>query len=78
MGKRTITFRLDEEKKKALDAISESLDRDRSWVLGEAVDRYLEAHRWQVEHINEGLRQADTGRFAKPSEVRKAFAKWRK
>jgi RHH-type transcriptional regulator, rel operon repressor / antitoxin RelB len=78
MGKRTITFRLDDEKKKALDAISESLDRDRSWVLGEAVDRYLEAHRRQMEHIREGVRQADARQFAKPSEVRKAFAKWRK
>jgi len=78
MGKHTVTFRLDEEKKKALDSISEALDRDRSWVLGEAVDRYIEAHRWQVEHIKEGLRQADAGRFAKPSEVQKAFAKWRK
>lgn len=78
MGKRTLTFNLDEERKKALDTLSVSLDPDRSEVLGKAVDRYLEAHRRQVEHIKEGLRQADAGRFANPFEVRKAFAKWRK
>ena len=78
MDKHTITFRLEADKKKALDAIASGLDRDRSWVLGEAVDSYLETHRWQIEHIQEGLKQADAGIFAKENDVEKAFAKWRK
>ena len=78
MGKQTITFRLDAEKKKALDIIAGAFDRNRSWALGEAVDSYLETHRWQVDHIKEGLRQAEAGHFAKPADVEKAFAKWRR
>lgn len=35
-------------------------------------------HRWQAAHIEEGLRQADAGRFAKPSAVSSALARWRK
>ncbi len=78
MPRQTITFRLDSDKKKALDAIAVGLDRDRSYVLNEAIRSYLEIYRWQVEHIKEGLRQADAGHFASESRVSEAFAKWRK
>ena len=78
MSKDTVTFRVDSDKKDALDAIAAGLDRDRSYVLNEAIDAYLETHRWQIEHIREGVRQADAGEFASAEEVAAAFAKWRK
>lgn len=77
MGKTTITFRLDSDKREALDAIAAVADRDRSYVLTEAIDTYLDIHRWQIEHIKEGLSQAKAGRFASEREVRKALARWR-
>jgi predicted transcriptional regulator len=69
---------MDAQKRKALDAIAVGIDRDRSYVLNEAINNYLEVHQWQVAHIKEGLRQADAGKFAKDSEVSAAFARWRK
>ncbi|MBZ5515115.1 MAG: CopG family transcriptional regulator [Acidobacteriia bacterium] len=78
MGKATITFRLDTDKREALDAIADVTDRDRSHVLNEAIDAYLDAHRWQIEHIKKGLRQAQAGRFASDKEVAGAFARWRR
>ena len=78
MGRTTITVRLDSEKREALDAIAEVADRDRSYILNEAIDAYLDTHRWQVEHIRKGLRQARAGRFASEKEVRKALARWRR
>lgn len=78
MSIQTITFRLDAQMKKALDAIAASIDRDRSYVLKQAVSNYLEIHRWQVAHIKEGLRQAEAGDFANDSEVSSAFARLRK
>lgn len=78
MNKQTITFRVDAQKRKALDAIAAGIDRDRSYVLNEAISNYLEVHQWQVAHIKEGLRQAAAGEFAKNSEVAAAFARWRK
>lgn len=78
MNKRTITFRVDAQKRKALDAIATGIDRDRSYVLNEAINNYLEVHQWQTAHIKEGLRQADAGKFAKASEVSAAFSRWRK
>ena len=61
MDKTTVTFRIDSNMKDALDAIAEGMDRDRSYVLNEAVSAYLDIHRWQIDHIKEGLRQADAG-----------------
>ena len=78
MGKTTITFRLDAHKREALDAIAEVADRDRSYVLKEAIDAYLDAHQWQIEHIKKGLRQAEAGQFATEKEVARAFARWRR
>lgn len=78
MGKETITFRLDAEKRAALDEIADGLDRDRSYILNEAIDLYLEVHRWQVEHILEGVRQADNEEFATDEEVAEALARWHK
>ena len=78
MNKQTVTLRVDSKKKKAIDAIAVEIDRDRSYVLNEAIDSYLELHAWQIEHIRGGLRQANAGHFAKDSEVKAAFAKWRK
>jgi len=76
--KTTVTFRIDGDMKDALDAIAEGMDRDRSYVLNEAVAAYLDTHRWQIDHIKEGLRQADAGEFATDAEVAAAFRRWRK
>ncbi len=78
MNKGTITFRLDEDQKKDLEAIALSMDRDRTYVLNEAVRTYIDIHRWQIAHIKEGVSQANAGHFASEKEVTQAFAKWRK
>lgn len=73
-----ISFRIDPEKKAVLDAIASGQDRDRSYVINEAVDRYLEVYQWQVAYIQKGVEQANRGEFASDEEVKAAFAKWRK
>src|SRR3972149_1803422 len=62
--KETVTFRLDAAKKAALDAIAAGMDRDRSYVLNQAVDAYLDVNRWQIEEIRKGLAEAEAGDLA--------------
>lgn len=76
MPRESVTFRLDADKRAELDAVAEALDRDRSYLLNEAVAAYLEVHRWQLAHIREGLRQAEAGEFASDEEVAAAFDRW--
>jgi predicted transcriptional regulator len=78
MRKNTITFRVDAKKKKTLDSIAAGMVRDRSFVINEAIDNYLDVYEWQAAHIKEGVRQAKAGKFASDAEVASAFARWRK
>ena len=73
-NKKTISFRLEPEKVAALDKLAKAQTRDRTFLLSEAVDAYLDVQCWQIEHITEGLRQADAGMGRDHKEVR---AKWR-
>jgi predicted transcriptional regulator len=73
----TVTFRMDGEKREALDRLAAALDRDRSYLLNEAVAAYLDVHAWQIAHIEEGLRQATAGDFADDAEVAAAWRRFR-
>jgi len=73
MVRETITFRIDQGKRAELDRLAKSIDRDRSYVLNEAVDAYLDVHAWQAAHIEEGLKQAEAGDFADDAEVAAAY-----
>ncbi|WP_201445393.1 CopG family ribbon-helix-helix protein [Belnapia sp. F-4-1] len=77
MARDAITVRMDAEKRAALDALARVTDRDRSYLINEAVDAYLTVHHWQIAHVEAGLRQADAGEFASEEEVNAAYARWR-
>jgi predicted transcriptional regulator len=66
---KTITFRMETGKVKQLDAYAEQDQRDRSYLLNEAVDRYLEVRQLQVARIEEGLRQAEAGELIEHADV---------
>jgi RHH-type transcriptional regulator, rel operon repressor / antitoxin RelB len=75
MSRETISFRLESEKREALDAVASALDRDRSYIINEAIEAYLDVQRWQMQHIREGLRQADAGEFATEAEMKTTFSR---
>jgi predicted transcriptional regulator len=72
---KTVSFRLKAEKIAQLDELGRAQARDRTFLLNEAVDAYLDVQRWQIEHIKESLRQADSG-MGSPHE--KVVANWRR
>jgi predicted transcriptional regulator len=74
MSREIISFRLESEKREALDALASALDRDRSYIINEVIEAYLDVQRWQIEHIREGLRQADAGEFASEADIAAALA----
>jgi predicted transcriptional regulator len=78
MDKQTVSFRLDAGKLRDLDGLAELLDRDRTYLLNEAVSAYLDVQRWHVEQIKAGLREADAGRLLDQREVRKRVRRWRR
>ena len=77
MEKQTVSFRMDSTKLDALDSLAEILEGDRTYLLNEAVGTYLDVQQWQIEHIQEGIRQADAGQTVSQAEIKKMAAKWR-
>lgn len=73
--KKSVSLRLDAEKVEELDALAKVQARDRTYLISEAVEAYLDVQRWQLEHIREGIRQADLGKGSRHKDV---VAKWRR
>lgn len=78
MDKQTISFRIEPEKLDALDSLADVLDRDRTYLLNEAVTAYLEVQQWQIEQIEKSLGQADAGKLVPHRKVREMAARWRR
>lgn len=72
----TVTARLDADTQAQLERLVTATSRSRSWLVAEAVRQYVAEQAWQVEAIQEGVRQADAGAFASESEVTEVFARW--
>ena len=78
MEKVNVTVRLAKDDIEFLDTLAESLDRDRSYLIKEAVASYISLHRWQVEEIKKAVGEADAGDFASDQEVQTLFDELRK
>jgi predicted transcriptional regulator len=78
MQQKTVTFRAPSDKIKALDSLAALQQRDRSFVLNEAVDQYLALNDYHVALIKEGIRQADAGELSSHEEVRQRLLSHRK
>ncbi len=74
----TLTVRIDPEIREALDAIAGTLDRDRSYVVKQALAAYVEMHQWQIKHIRQGLREAEAGKFVPQAEAQKVIRRLRR
>jgi predicted transcriptional regulator len=78
MGKQTISFRIESDKVSALDELADSLDRDRTYLLAEAVQAYLDTQQWQIEEIRAGLAEADAGHVIDHRKVKAMASRWRR
>lgn len=77
MAKQTMTIRIEPEVRKSLDALAVAADRDRTWIVNQALTAYIETQQWQIEHIRQGLREADAGKFASARAVKRVVERLR-
>jgi predicted transcriptional regulator len=78
MEKVSVSFRTDAKKVKQLDMLARRQRRDRTQLIDEAIENYLEVQQRHARQIDAGLRAAEAGEFASEEEVRAEFARWRK
>jgi predicted transcriptional regulator len=73
MEKVNVTVRLEKDSIEFLDSLAKSYDRDRSYLIKDAVRSYISLHRWQIDEINKAIAEADAGDFASDEEVKAIF-----
>jgi predicted transcriptional regulator len=72
---KTISFRIPADTVESLDELAETLDRDRSHVLNEAVENYLRLNEHHIKLIKRGLRAAKEGKLVSHADVKKMISK---
>jgi len=73
---RTISFRIDPEKVAELDRIGKNMDRDRSYLLNEAVENYLGEQRRFAAMVEEGLEASRRGDLIDDEDVGLMIDSW--
>lgn len=74
----SVSFRTERAQIEQLDALAKQQHRDRTQLIEEAIEQYLELQRMYLAKIDEGIAAADRGDFATEEEVQAQFARWRK
>lgn len=69
MEKITVTVRLDAEQVRFLDDLAEHFDRDRSYLIKQALHSYVSMHQRQLEDIRQAIAEADAGDFLSDAET---------
>jgi len=78
MAREIMTVRVEPGMRKALDGIAAALDRDRTYVVNQALEAFVEVHQWHVDHIRQGVREADAGEFVSEAEVKRRIGRLRR
>jgi predicted transcriptional regulator len=73
---KTTTVRLDEGTLGRVDHLAGELSRSRSWVIKQAIERFLEYEEWFVREVKDGLKEVERGEIATEDEVADRFKRW--
>ncbi|HWB10520.1 MAG TPA: ribbon-helix-helix protein, CopG family [Pirellulales bacterium] len=77
MEKVSVTFKLNPDDVAFLDKLAASSDRDRSYLIRQAVGEFIALHKWQLEDIDRAVGEADRGEFASDDDVQAMFKELR-
>lgn len=73
----TLSLRLPEEVKKQIEDLAKNSNRRKSDMLLAWINEKLELERWQIDEINKGIAEADSGLFASKEDVAEFFNQWK-
>ena len=65
----TTSIRLDKKTLDQLDRLGQAIDRPRSWIVAQAIEKYLDHEEWFVEMVEEGIAAADRGELVPHDEA---------
>ena len=74
---KSTTIRIDDKMLGSVDGLATKLlSRSRSWVINQAIDRFLNYEEWYIKEVKDGLVEVERGEIAADEEVVAKFRKW--
>lgn len=73
---RATTIRMEDAVLDRVDSMAKSVNRSRTWVINQAVERFLSYEEWFVQEVESGINEVTKGEIASHKEVEERFAKW--
>jgi RHH-type rel operon transcriptional repressor/antitoxin RelB len=70
-----VTLRLEPGIRKRLDQLAKATERSRAALAAEAVRQFVELNEWQIAAIQEGVRDAESGRFIDHARLKSRWEK---
>ncbi len=73
---KSTTVRMADTLLQQVDGIAESLNRPRSWIINQALERFVAYEEWYIQEVKSGLAELKSGEVAADKEVVDRFKKW--
>ncbi len=70
------TIRMEDVVLDRVDSMAKSINRSRTWVINQAVERFLSYEEWFIREVRAGVNEVTSGEIASHEEVAKRFARW--
>jgi predicted transcriptional regulator len=74
----TLSIRIDSDTKRRLDALSIRSKRSKSFLAAEAIAAYVESEEWQIEELQAGIEELESGQEISQNKVAKWLNSWGK
>lgn len=68
--------RIEDDMLERIDSLAQTMSRPRSWVIKEAISRFVEYEEWFVKEVKDGLKEVEQGDITTTEELVDAFGKW--
>lgn len=70
------TVRINDHMLNRVDDLARELSRSRSWVINQAISRFIDYEEWFTKEVKDGLKEVERGDIATHAEAVDRFRKW--
>jgi predicted transcriptional regulator len=75
-GSTLISVRVSNDIAQRLTDLADATGRSKSYLAEQALEEFIAHQEWQVKAIQQGIRQADTGKLVEHKKALKVLCKW--
>jgi len=73
---RATTIRMEDTVLDRVDSMAKSINRSRTWVINQAVEKFFNYEEWFVQEVQDGVNEVADGELISQGKVKQRFAKW--